>query len=87
MGTCTGCHAAETNTHGFQIAPSLPGADAAVSAYLSGKTSATPGGNEYDYDEPTRRIDLAKQFLNNTDVPGDMLHNLQCNDVDTCPVQ
>lgn len=87
-GTCSGCHGGETATNrGFHIAPSLPGKDATLSTFLSTKSVATPNGVPYASNEPGRRIALLKAFGSGTDVAGDVLHDLTCNDVDTCPVQ
>lgn len=87
-GTCSGCHGGETGTsRGFHVVPSLPGKNATLSTFLSGKSTATPNGVEYPSNEPGRRIALLKAFGNGTDVAGDMLHDLTCNDVDTCPIQ
>lgn len=86
LGTCSGCHSGETNAAGFQIQPSLVGQNAKLSTFLSSKTSATPNGVTYFYDEPGRRMSLFAGFAAGTDVPGDMLHNLSCHDANTCVV-
>ena len=87
VGTCSGCHAAETGTLGFHVTPGLPGQNATLSAFLSSKVTATPKGTTYTYDEPSRRMDLLQKFLDGVDVPGDMLHTLDCFDADKCKVQ
>lgn len=86
VGTCSGCHAKETATQGFHILPGLAGEDAKLSPFIAGAVRSTPNGVEYAYDEPGRRMELSRQFAAGVDVPGDVLHALDCFDADTCKV-
>ncbi|MFO0723360.1 MAG: hypothetical protein U1E65_06235 [Myxococcota bacterium] len=62
-GTCSGCHATETNNLGvFHISPRLEGADAQLSAFLKGPVVATPQRKAYDLDEMGDRVEKLQQF-------------------------
>jgi hypothetical protein len=93
LGSCSGCHAGETGTQGFHIAPAPAGQPALLSAFLSPQqqpTSSTPRGTPYSSDEPGRRMKLVARFANGdpnmTDEP--LLFDIDCKHVDVpCRLQ
>lgn len=87
LGSCSGCHAGETGTKGFHIAPPPAGQPALLSAFLSPQqqpTSAAPRGTAYSSDEPGRRMALTARFAagdtNTADNP--LLYDIGCKNVD-----
>lgn len=73
VNTCSGCHAAETGTRGFHIAPRAASEDAAVSAFLDGRdhtVTVSVGGarHRYTYNELGRRASLLQAFYDRLDV-------------------
>lgn len=87
LGSCTGCHAGETGTQGFHIAPAPAGQPARLSPFLSPQqqpVTSTPRGTPYSYDEPGRRMRLVARFAdgdtNMTDEP--LLYDIGCKHVD-----
>lgn len=86
LGTCTGCHANETGTKGFHIAPAPGRQPALLSPFLSPQqpTGSTPRGTPYSYDEPGRRMKLVARFADGDKDMADepLLFDIGCKDVD-----
>jgi hypothetical protein len=73
LNSCSGCHAAETGTPGFHIAPRTASTNSAVSPFLDGTDhtiTITINGVPYDYtyNELARRRALLEAFYDRTDV-------------------
>jgi hypothetical protein len=73
LNSCSGCHAAETGTPGFHIAPRTANANSAVSPFLDGTdhtVTITIRGVPYDYtyNELARRRALLEAFYDRDDV-------------------
>ncbi len=73
IGTCTGCHAAETDTQGFVIGPRLADEDAPLARFLTGGAQFTSNGVTYTYDELSRRRVLLERFIALEDVEAALL--------------
>lgn len=73
FNTCSGCHSAETGTHGFQIAPRTASADATLSPFLDGTDHTVHvdvGGHvySYTYNELARRVGVLTSFYEHEDL-------------------
>ncbi len=87
LGTCTGCHSAETGTKGFHIAPAAAGQPAVLSAFLTGTGSTVidPRGKaSYSYGELGRRMALVARFASgDTNMVDDtLLSDIECRNID-----
>jgi mono/diheme cytochrome c family protein len=64
LGTCSGCHASETNNAaGFQILPAVQGTEAARSSYLRDVATFTHAGATYRYTPLADRRATMQHFL------------------------
>jgi hypothetical protein len=69
VGSCSGCHSAETGTSGFHISPRSANADSVVSPFLSGSPyTVNIGGTDYTYNEIDRRKQLMLDFYERVDI-------------------